>query len=268
LRRFREEVTNWIKGAITADSPDQLPKDASPRARNTAFLRFGQPAKRKGMTLITPTGETGGPPKPAILAIDYASLVEDTINWAIFDSGKWSKQVAGAWEPIDSGNATPFTSGQKIYSTAIAKGHLFAVNGTDMFKTDGQAIFNFGLERPDAPTLANSVGAFNPDGDYLIALTRYNENTGHESSLSDSERRAARDTAALRHAGRHERSLRLKPARSSAGWRDRANGARSQVTARPGLLSGTAGRWRVGIGGGQRSARLGLCGARRRTSGA
>lgn len=174
-RKFREEISEWSRGAITELPPTKIPLNASPRAYNSAWLQGGYPAKRKGLSVITQTGETG---KPAILALGRFK----TIDWTIADNGRWSKIASGAFAPIDATDATPFTAPTAIPSTAIANSLLFAVNGTDLLKTDGSEIFNFGMAAPGTPTAA--VGAAGtPSGTYRIALTGFNENTGHESSL-------------------------------------------------------------------------------------
>lgn len=175
-KRFREEITDWTKGAITVTSPDRVPKNASPRALNTAFLKLGYPAKRKGLSILTQTGETG---TPAILALGHYG----SIDWTISDNGRWSKIVAGAFTPIDAAAATPFTAGQKIPSTAIANNLLFAVNGTDAKKTNGTLVQKFGIAAPAVSTAAAGA-AGNPSGSYILYLTALNSNTGHESSLS------------------------------------------------------------------------------------
>lgn len=177
-RRFTEDISEWTKGAVTATSPDRVPKNASPRSLNVAFLKMGYPAKRKGMSILTQTGETG---TPAITALGHFG----SIDWTIADNGRWSKIVAGAFASIDGAVPVPFTVGFKIPITAIANNLLFAVNGTDAKKTNGVVITNFGLAAPAVPTVANTAGAFNMDGTYRAALTRYNSNTGAESSLSD-----------------------------------------------------------------------------------
>lgn len=170
-------MASWQDGVIVSDSPDRIPATASPRARNTAFLNFGMPAKRKGTSIITPVGDTD---TPLILATGQW----DALQWTIGDNGSWSKVDGDAFSPIDASDATPFTDTDGIPSTAVANGLLFAVNGTDAFKTDGTNVFMFGMEAPDAPTLSAGA-AGNPDGTYRVALTAYNADTGHESSLSD-----------------------------------------------------------------------------------
>jgi len=175
-RRFFEDITDWSRGAITATSPDRVPKNASPRSLNVAWLKQGYPAKRKGLSIITQAGETG---TPAIMALGHFS----TIDWTISDNGRWSKIVAGAFTPIDAAAPTPFTSGYKIPSTAIAKNLLFAVNGTDATKTNGTLVQKFGIAAPAVSTAAAGA-AGNPNGSYTLYLTALNSNTGAESSLS------------------------------------------------------------------------------------
>lgn len=182
-RRFREEINDWARGAITETSPDKVPLNASPRARNTAWVRLGLPAKRRGTSIITQEGEAPVSPataRPAILAIGHY----DDIDWVISDQGRWSKIVDGEFEPIDSSNEDPFTSGTHIPSTVVANNLLFAVNGQDAVKTDGTDVTNFGITRPAAPT-ANTTLSGVMTGTYYIAQTYYNEDTGHESSMSD-----------------------------------------------------------------------------------
>jgi hypothetical protein len=174
-RRFREEVSEWSKGAITEVPSTKIPKNASPRAYNTAWLKGGFPSRRKGFELLTQAGETGN---PAIQALGrYKS-----IDWTISDNGRWSKIVDGVFAAIDATQAAPFSEFALPPSTAVANNLLFAVNGSERLKTDGTSIFNFGIIAPVAP--ASSIGvAGNPSGTYRIALTSLNEDTGAESSL-------------------------------------------------------------------------------------
>lgn len=175
-RRFVQEFQQWSKGAVVADSTaDKVPLDAATRAKNTAFLKGGFPAKRKGVSRLTASSQSG---KNPILKLGNAL----SVNWLIDSAGRWSKYSGGAFSAIDAGNPTPFTAGVKTYSVAAAKNLLFAVNGTDAKKTDGTTVSAFGIATPSNPVTA--VGAAgNPTGTYTIALTSYNENTGHESSL-------------------------------------------------------------------------------------
>ncbi len=175
-RRFIEEISHWKAGAQTETEPDKIDNNATPRALNVAWTKSGLPSKRKGFELLTQSGATDS---PAALALGHFA----DLDWVIYDDGSWQVLDTGALVPLDAGNPSPFTSGYKLTSTAVANNLLFAVNGTDAFKTDGTTVSKFGIDAPASPTVAAGA-AGTPDGDYYIALTAYNSNTGHESSLS------------------------------------------------------------------------------------
>lgn len=175
-RRFLEEMGEWSRGVISETPADKVPKNAATRARNVAFVKNGFPSKRKGTSILTAAAQSG----PARI-LDNGFF--NDLNWVIDNSGRWSKIVDGALTPIDAAKSTPFTV-TDYPATAAARGHLFAVNGTDAWKTDGITVSKFGMDAPTVPSAAAGA-AGNPSGTYYIALTGYNSNTGHESSLSD-----------------------------------------------------------------------------------
>lgn len=180
MRRFQEEITNWMKGVIVAETAsDKIPIDAASRARNAAWVKTGYPSKRKGTLAYTPSAQSGRSPIQALGNFNG-------INWTISLDGKWSKVSAGgAYSPMDSGNPSPFTAALSNYpSTAIAKNLLFAVNGTDMKKTDGTTVYNFGISPMAAPTVTDSGVSGNPSGIYHFSTVPYNANTGHPGSSS------------------------------------------------------------------------------------
>ena len=183
-RRFREEIDEWSKGATVNSYPDKVTKNSSPRALNTAWLRTGYPAKRKGCPILTPAGPvnlpSSAPHKPALLALGTFEGIE----WGIFDDGRWMKIVAGAWVDLDPTNPIPFTAGTNIPSVAIANNLLFVVNGVDAKKINGTVVQNFGIQTMAAPTVVDSGVAGNPSGTYRFAVTAANTATGAESSRS------------------------------------------------------------------------------------
>jgi hypothetical protein len=179
MRRFKAELKQWSKGAMTADTTaDKTPLDSATRARNVAFLKGGFPAKRKGVSVFTPAAQSGRNP---ILALDF----NVGINWVIDSAGRWSKvNSSGVFSAIDAGAATPFTSGTHYPVHANAKNHLFVCNGVDAKKTNGTTVSNWGFAPPAAPSVSDAGAGGNMSGTYTVGLTAYNENTGHESSLS------------------------------------------------------------------------------------
>lgn len=181
MRRFKEELKQWSKGAMTADmTADKVPKDAATRARNVAFLKGGFPATRKGVAIYTAAAQIG---KSPILGLG-SNL---GLNWTISQDGKFSKVSAGgAFSAVDAGAASPFTSGVHYPVTAVAHNLLFICNGVNAKKTNGTTVSNWGFSAPSAPTVTDAGAGGNMQGTYLVALTAYNENTGHESSLSSS----------------------------------------------------------------------------------
>ena len=184
-RRFREEIDGWARGAITNAYPDKLPKNASPRALNAAWVKTGYPSKRRGMGILTAAGPTPIAPateKPAILALGTFNGME----WGIFDDGRWMKRVSGVWTNIDAAVPVPFTAGTAIPSWAVAQDRLYVVNGTDKKATNGTTITGFGIAAPSAPTITQiNLAVGNMKGTYNIALTAANTTTGAESSLSN-----------------------------------------------------------------------------------
>lgn len=178
MRRFKEELREWSKGAMTATSTaDKIPVDASTRSRNVAFLKGGFPSKRKGCPILTPSAQTG---KSPILGLGHNL----GLNWTISQDGKFSKWSNGTPSAVDAGNASPFTSGLHFPITTTAHNLLFMCNGVDAKKTDGTTVSAWGFNPPTAPTVSDAGAGGNMSGTYAVALTAYNENTGHESSLS------------------------------------------------------------------------------------
>lgn len=185
-----ELLRNWAAGVITQMAADELPTEASPRARNSAlyhiFSGYASAGKRRGARLCNTTPVTDA---PAIIG-QYAFKRRSGTTLAqhhllVSDAGRLDVLASdGTVAPADSGDATPFTAGSHIPAFASANNLAFVVNGQEGKKFDGTAVSRFGIARPAAAptTVAGSAGS--PDGDYEFAVTYGNTVTGQESSRS------------------------------------------------------------------------------------
>lgn len=93
--------------------------------------------------------------------------------------------MARTYGPLDGLNPTPFSPGTFYPDCAVASGMAVIVNGKENAKVVGASVFDFGLTAPEAPSVADSGSAGNPDGEYEFALIYANETTGNQSSLGE-----------------------------------------------------------------------------------
>lgn len=182
-QRFFEEIKNWAEGVHTTTAPDLLPEGASPRARNT--LLTGQDSalveSRRGAALLNSTPISGS---PRLWGFQFKKADGSKYNLLVSDTGRLDKLNSDTTTSVI--NALAFTAGSHPPVFAVANDLCFIVNDVDQKKTDGTSLYEFGIARPSAPSASATSGGGMLVGDWDVAITYYNSNTGHESSLSDS----------------------------------------------------------------------------------
>lgn len=187
--RFKDELRNWAEGVITSIEADELPKTAASAGLNSAFFKRGTGkavlGKREGFATINRTPVTSSPAIIGQHEYRKRSGSGFTNTHLLVSNGGRLDSLAtdGTLTTI---SASAFTAGDLFPDFATAKDLEFIVNGTDKKKYDGNALTAFGITRPSAPTIAAGA-AGDPSGDYEVALTYFNEDTGHESSRSDAD---------------------------------------------------------------------------------
>ena len=180
-----ETFDNWALGVVTAVRPDQLPKGAFPKGRNTALVAIGpgqaKVLQRLGNVLLNSTPVTGSPQIIGQgLYKKRSGSTYTNYHLLISDNGRLDRYLSAAASAADPATPTPFTTGELWPSMQQANNAFFMVNGTDAKKFVGTGQ-NFGLTAPAAPTAAaNGAGVMS--GTYEFALTGYNNNTPNESS--------------------------------------------------------------------------------------
>lgn len=181
--RIFDELKNWAGGANTSADSDQLPEWSSPRARNTFLKKLGEGSAvvgtRRGLSVLH---ENVVPFSPRLWGFQYKKASGTNYNLLVSDTGRLDQLESDG--TISAINATAFTSGDHAPIFAVANNLCFIVNDVDQKKTDGTAVYNFGIAAPAAPTVAAAAGGAMAVGTYDVALTYYNANTGHESSRS------------------------------------------------------------------------------------
>lgn len=191
--RYEKVIPFFAEGVHTSAEPDLIPEDASKWALNAAWQSVGDGTavirRRRGMRLLTD--------------VDAESAIVYQHNYRRLDAGVYTQHHLLVTEHgivLDrsvAGSTTPFgdlTLGSTDIISAVTANNLaLFVNGALItlggqsysgVKYDGTTWTRIGILRPDTPNVT-IVGGGDMVGDYDIALTYYNENTGHESSRSD-----------------------------------------------------------------------------------
>lgn len=186
-----ETLTQWPAGVNTSLRPDEIPKEASPRAWNNMMLDFGQPgmgavpSKRLGCRTMNVTPITGSP--AVIGQFEYnitAGNGNTRYHVLVGDNGSLSfLNSANVAVVADATNTSPFTV-STVPSIVEAANMCFFANGADLKKLNGTSVQNFGITAPVAPTIADAGVSGLHNGTYEARATYYNSVTGVESSAS------------------------------------------------------------------------------------
>lgn len=190
---FETIIPFFREGVHTSAESDLIPDDALKRARNAAWMSIGDDTavirKRRGSRVMNTTAWEGG----AIIAQHWFRRLEDSGVYTSYHLVVGSTGLIGlltAGGTITTYTGTTLSQGDPVFITA--NNLAFLVNGSDILsgiasysgvKFDGTSWTRIGIIRPDVPTVTATAGAMT--GEYDVALTYYNENTGHESSRSD-----------------------------------------------------------------------------------
>lgn len=183
-QRVFDELKNWALGVNTSASADQLPAGASPRGRNSNIQQLGDDTavigKRRGITTFNATPVTGS---PRLWGFQFKKNNGTKVNLLVSDTGRLDQlNTNGTTSTLD---ATAFTAGDHPPVFAVANDLCFIVNDVDQKKFNGTTVQRFGIVRPAAPSASAVAGGTMNAGDWDVAITHFNSNTGHESSLSD-----------------------------------------------------------------------------------
>jgi len=190
---FETIVPFFREGVHTSAEGDLIPDDALKRARNAAWQSIGDSTavirKRRGSRVMNTTAWEGG----AIIAQHWFRRLEES---GVYTSYHLVVGETGLVGLLQGGNITTYAGvtlspGDPMLLTA--NNLAFLINGSDILqgiqsysgvKFDGSTWTRIGILRPDVPT-ASASGSGEMTGEYDVALTYYNEDTGHESSRSD-----------------------------------------------------------------------------------
>lgn len=181
---------DWALGVINSLRPDELPLNASPRGKDSALVSVGAGrcivGKRRGSELVI--NELVPNTEPVISQFLFRPSLTTRYHLLVDGDGN-------IWHKEDNGDLTSVgndvVSGDDPVLWAQMKNLGFFVDGTTQKKVVDDSgtlvVQNFGITRPSAPTVTETVGGGSGDaaGTWRIAITYYNDDTGHESSLSD-----------------------------------------------------------------------------------
>ena len=187
--RFVDVLEDFSLGVVTSGFENRIPKNASPRGRNSYLTGLGPdggavPAKRRGATTVNASnGRVGA---VSILGqYQYKELSSGTFTRRHVLAGSGGQLGTIASDPGGTGTYTSITTGLTASARpafATANNLCFLVNGTDRKKLRGATLEEFGIDAPaTAPTLAAGA-AGTPSGTYESRVTFVNGNTGAESS--------------------------------------------------------------------------------------
>lgn len=180
-----DTVDDFANGFITAVEADVLPSTASPRMKNAALTSMASGraiiSKRRGMTVMNGTAITGSPAVLGMFAFRRRSGTTFTQHHLIVSDGGRLDTLSTSG--VLANLSTGLTAGTHFPAFATINNLAFLVNSQDAKKTDGTAVYNFGIAPPGtAPTLADAGTSGAHNGTYEARVTFYNGNTGHESS--------------------------------------------------------------------------------------
>jgi hypothetical protein len=187
---------DWALGVITSLRPDELPLNASPRGRDSALVSVGAGrcivGKRRGAELaITEMVPSAKSVMSQFLFHHHHADGSAGHRFHLFtdnDTNLYWKDDDGEITLVDAA-ATSADTLPPVW--AQIKNMAFYANGEDKKKviedTSMPVLQEFGITRPAAPTATQVVGGGVADaaGTWRVAITYYNSDTGHESSLSD-----------------------------------------------------------------------------------
>jgi hypothetical protein len=196
LDSWHEGVLNaaevaWPPGSLNQIGVDTIGANASPHAWNTVLATIAGkavPRKRDGCNTMNRTPLSGSPKIHAMYPYRYRdddSGVVTQYHLLVGDDGSLSwMNESGTVVVI---NATAFTPGTAPPAFATLNNLCFIANGDGPIKLDGATEQVFGIVRPEVGSArgdAQTAGSLL--GEYEFRFTYYNEDTGHESSASDS----------------------------------------------------------------------------------
>jgi hypothetical protein len=196
-----ELLDSWHQGVIAAAEVawppsstaqlgvDQLLAQSTPRAWNNAFaIVAGRAIPRKRDGVVCMNRE---PATTAAIIGQFPYRYRDEDSGEVTQYHLIVRNDGSLYWMNESGEETLldediFTAGDYFPSFSTLNNLHFICNGEERTKLRGTTIENFGIEAPIiTTTTANGGVAGYLNGEYEIAFTYYNENTGHESSRSE-----------------------------------------------------------------------------------
>jgi len=186
--RLLEQLDNWRGGVNTAAQKDRMPEATVPIAKNTQLYSVWDGHAALGTRGGCKVLNTTALPNAILSQHAYDNSSGQTHLFVEATSGDLKKlSVLGTVTDVVD---VVFTTTATTYSWANANNWGFVVNGSDRKKTNGTAVYNFGIAAPgtthfeDTDLVAGGTGGVLPADTYDVCLTYYNENTGQESGRS------------------------------------------------------------------------------------
>lgn len=200
---------NWGAGVVNSLRAEELPEQASPRGHNSALVSMAGNRALVGTRLGAQMVNLA-----PVVRTDNAELaqIQSLVLYNFFSGGTFAAHYLLStdegeikeWEPGDGSHAaipgTHFSPGQDPPLWAQLNNVLYGADGDSALKvvdvTGVATGFPVGM---DAPTVALNTAGVGTNGDFYpeaiaggamsastwqVALTWFNNNTGHESSLS------------------------------------------------------------------------------------
>lgn len=186
-RGFETDILeNWPNGVLTSILSDRLPDGAVPEAINAQFHNVGPQ--------ITIFGTRKGCAVQNAEAADDAIISQHFLNTNVVDvhlvvdgDGNLKKLETDTLNEVEDGL---FSETDNQFSWQTFSELAFVVNGEEAYKTDGNEVWAFGIEKPADPgsdwdASAVAGGADLPPDTYDIAISYFNADTNHEGPISE-----------------------------------------------------------------------------------
>lgn len=181
-------IENWAAGVLSSPIADQLPDGAVPYAKNTQLYNLGLGravfGTRTGCRVLNT--ESDG---QAVVSQHYYDKGATAYHLFVNEVGDLKILAAdGTLDTVDTG---VFTEVDEPFVWQTAKDLAFVCNGTDQWKTDGTAVYTWGINQPasGAWSISEQVDGSSslPAGTYDLAIQYVNTNTGHKGPISASK---------------------------------------------------------------------------------
>lgn len=194
-KKYQTQNLAWMSGVHMSPASDRVPDDSSPRAWNASWEQIGDGSvnvrKRRG-ALVQNTTSLGA----SVSAQYFFQYLEDDNSFTryhllISENGNLSRLNDD--KTLTSIGSVAFNGSFSSISAVTANNRMFMVAGCPVtvsgvqgngLKYDGTTWTLIGLTAPGPPQVVTPTGVGEMTGDYDVALTYYNSDTGHESSRS------------------------------------------------------------------------------------